>query len=95
VARNFVFIRNRVIVTDGYFGLDIYQPSALRAAHVSMFFGISVETGLPASAGEFYDFALFSKQIEVAVYRSQANARQPLAHHSVQRVGCWVRANLA
>ena len=67
---------------------DVGHPAAFLAAHMLMGLGDAVKTLAGAGGFDFKNFALFGKQIKVAVYRAQADARQALTHYVIELIRC-------
>jgi len=65
---------------------DVGHPAAFLATHMLMGLGDTVETLAGTGGFDFKNFALFGKQIKIAVYRAQADARQALAHYVIELI---------
>ena len=74
---------------------DVRNPAAFLAVHMLMLAGVAVKALAVAGGFDFADFTLFGKQIKVAVYSAQADARQALTHDSIEFIRSGMRSYFA
>lgn len=65
---------------------DVSHPATFLAAHMLMEASCAVEAFTVAGGLDLENFTLFGKQIKIAVYRPQTDARQALTYYGVYLV---------
>jgi len=74
---------------------NISYPVAFLAAYMLMETDVAVKTLATAGGFDFENFTLLGKQIKVAVYRTQTDAWQALAHDMIYLIRRWMNVCFA